>query len=189
MSAISDIDISYSDIGTKYVRLNPLIPISEEFWYRHQLPFRYRTKSISDIPISRIDQSFPNDPRKILILIIMLHWIRTHSLHVKYMTCYHCARRVYKYWCQISDVGQKFIPISDIMLDSAHFSPISIVPISTSVRYRWSRISDWVPTYAIYQCNVTATTYFRTYISALLNTWFLTMHTSSLFVVYLLHQW
>ncbi len=29
MSAISDIDISYSDIGTKYVGLNPFIPISE----------------------------------------------------------------------------------------------------------------------------------------------------------------
>ncbi len=27
----SDIDISYSDIGTKYVGINPLIPISEEF--------------------------------------------------------------------------------------------------------------------------------------------------------------
>ncbi len=41
-----------------YVRLNPLIPISEEFRYRHQLPFRYVTKSISDIPISKIDKSF-----------------------------------------------------------------------------------------------------------------------------------
>jgi hypothetical protein len=28
---------------------NPLIPISEEFRYLHQLPFGYRTKSISDI--------------------------------------------------------------------------------------------------------------------------------------------
>ncbi len=60
----SDIDISYSDIGTKYVGLNPLIPISEESWYRHQLPFRYRTKSISDIPISESDKSFPIDPRQ-----------------------------------------------------------------------------------------------------------------------------
>jgi hypothetical protein len=42
----SDIDISYSDIGTKYVGLNPFIPILEEFRYRHQLPFRYWTKSI-----------------------------------------------------------------------------------------------------------------------------------------------
>ncbi len=30
------------------------------------------------------------------------------------------------------------------MSDSALFSPISDVPISGSVRYRWSRISDWV---------------------------------------------
>jgi hypothetical protein len=144
----SDIDISYSDIGTNYVRLNPLIPISEEFRYRYQLSFRYRTKSISDIPISRIDKSFPNDPRKILTIIIMSHWIQTLSLHVKYLTCYHCATRAYKYWCQISDIEQKFIQISDIMSDSAHFSPTSNVPISGSVRYRWSRISDWVPTYA-----------------------------------------
>jgi hypothetical protein len=50
----SDIDISYSDTGTKYVGLNPHIPISEEFRYRHQLPYRYRTKSISDIQISKI---------------------------------------------------------------------------------------------------------------------------------------
>jgi hypothetical protein len=62
----SDIDISYSDIGTKYVGLNPFTPISEEFRYRHQLLFRYQTKSISDIPISKIDKSFPIDRSKIL---------------------------------------------------------------------------------------------------------------------------
>jgi hypothetical protein len=62
----SDIDISYFDIGTKYVGLNPFIPISEEFRYRHQLLFRYQTKSISDIPTSKIDKSFPNDWSKIL---------------------------------------------------------------------------------------------------------------------------
>jgi hypothetical protein len=62
----SDIAISYSDIGTKYVGLNPFIPISEEYRYRHQLPFRYRTKSISDIPISKIGKSVPTDPNKIL---------------------------------------------------------------------------------------------------------------------------
>jgi hypothetical protein len=47
----------------------------------------------------------------------------------------------------MSDIGQKFIPLSAIMSDSKHFSLISDVPISGSVRYRWSRISDWVPTY------------------------------------------
>ncbi len=36
------------------------------------------------------------------------------------------------------------------MSDSALFSPISEVPISGLVRYRWSRVSDWVPTYASY---------------------------------------
>ncbi len=62
----SDIDISYSDIGTKYVGLNTFILLSKEFRYRHPLPFRYRTKSILDILISKIDKSFPNGPRKIL---------------------------------------------------------------------------------------------------------------------------
>jgi hypothetical protein len=45
MSAISDtdIDICYSDIGDKYVRLKNVIPISEHFRYRHQSSFRYPT--------------------------------------------------------------------------------------------------------------------------------------------------
>jgi hypothetical protein len=94
MSAVSNIDIS-SDIGTKYVRLNPLIPISEEFPYRHQLPFRYRTKLISDIPISKIKKSFPYDPSKILLVIILFYWSRTHNLHAKYLAFYHYVMRVY----------------------------------------------------------------------------------------------
>jgi hypothetical protein len=66
------------------VGLNPLILISEEFRYRHQLPFRYRTKSISDIPISNIDKSFPNDSIKI---IIILHWLRpTVTTSIWYLT-------------------------------------------------------------------------------------------------------
>jgi hypothetical protein len=65
MSAISDIDISYFDIRTKYVGLSPFIPLSEEFQYRHQLPFRYETRSLLDIPISKIDKSFPSHPSKI----------------------------------------------------------------------------------------------------------------------------
>ncbi len=36
------------------------------------------------------------------------------------------------------------------MSDFELFSPISDVPISGSVRYRWSRISEWVPTYDSY---------------------------------------
>jgi hypothetical protein len=61
----SEIDIFYSNIWTIYVGLNSFILVSEEFWYRHQLPFWYPTISISDIPISKIDKSFPNDPRKV----------------------------------------------------------------------------------------------------------------------------
>jgi hypothetical protein len=75
------------------------------------------------------------------------HWFWTHSLCVKYLASYQCTTRIYKWWCRILDIAQKFIPISNIMSDSAHFSPISDVPISGLVRYRWSRISEWVPTY------------------------------------------
>ncbi len=39
MSAISDIDICYSDIRRKYVGLKTIIPISEQFRYRHLVPF------------------------------------------------------------------------------------------------------------------------------------------------------
>ncbi len=105
--------------------------------------YRHRTKSISDIQIPKIDQSFPNDPINFLVLLILSRRFRTHILHVRNLASYHCATRPGWIW----NIGQKFIPISDIMLDSAHFSPISDVPISGSVRYRWSRISDWVPTY------------------------------------------
>jgi hypothetical protein len=41
ISAISDIDICYSDIRRKYVGLKTVIPISEGFRYRHLSPFRY----------------------------------------------------------------------------------------------------------------------------------------------------
>jgi hypothetical protein len=44
--------------------------------------------------------------------------------------------------CRISDIGKKFIPISDVMSDSPLFYPIPKVPKSRSVRYRSSRISD-----------------------------------------------
>jgi hypothetical protein len=44
--------------------------------------------------------------------------------------------------CRISDIGKKFHPISDILSDSAVFSPISEVLISGSVRYSSSRISE-----------------------------------------------
>ncbi len=143
----SEIDISYSDIGTKNAGLKTFIPISGGIRYRHQLSFRYQTKSISDIPISKIDLSFPNDPSKIIMTFNFPHLFQTHSLHVQYLASYHSATRICTYPCRISDFGQKFIPISDIMTDSALFSPISDVPLSGSVRYRWSRISDWVPTY------------------------------------------
>ncbi len=45
----------------------------------------------------------------------------------------------FKYW--ISDIGIRFNPISDILLNSAPFSRASEIPISGSVRCRSSRIS------------------------------------------------
>ncbi len=110
---------------------------------------RYRTKSISDIPISKIDQSFPNDPSKILV-------------HLMYLTGFEPANFTLSIWCLTTGLRGLFnlnvrYKISDknlfrcliyVMSDSALFSPISDVPISGSVRYIWSWIADWVPTYA-----------------------------------------
>ncbi len=59
----SDIDISYSDIGTKDVGLNPFIPISGPISTSTSIP-------ISDIPISKIFQSFPTDPSNLIWHII-----------------------------------------------------------------------------------------------------------------------
>ncbi len=141
-------DISYSDIGPKHVGLNSFIPISEEFRYRHQLPFRYQTKSISDIPpLSKMDKFFPNDPSKIVWHIIFPTGFDPTVYMSSIVSGVLPLRYTYKCCCRILDIGQKFIPISDIMSDSALFSPISDVLISGSVQYRWSRISDWVPTY------------------------------------------
>jgi hypothetical protein len=157
MTVISDIciDISYSDIGTKYVGLNPLIPISKEFRYRHQLPLRYQTKSISDIPIFQIEKSFPYEPSKILLAIFDSDGFGPTIFR---LSIGHFTTALWEYTqtclCRISDIGQNFIPISDIMSDSAHFSPLSDVPISGSVWYRWSRISDWVPTYGYYTTEI-----------------------------------
>ncbi len=137
-----DIDISYSDIGTKMS--DKILSL----WYRNS----------SDIDINFHSDIGLNQYRifRYLNLIIIsskivthnfLPWFRTHNLSDKYLATYHCATRIYQCWCRISNIGQKIIPISDIMLDSALFSPISDVPISGSVRYRWSQITDWVPTY------------------------------------------
>ncbi len=110
MSGISDIDISYSDIGTKHVGINPLIPISEEFQYQHQLPFQYRTKSKQDIPISKIDKSFPNDPSTILLLIVLFHSNPQSSCRVSGVLplCY-LALQIFE-----SDIGYGTKAYSDI---------------------------------------------------------------------------
>jgi hypothetical protein len=45
---------------------------------------------------------------------------------------------------RILDIGRNFNPISSIIADCISFTPISEVPISGSIRYRSSRISDRV---------------------------------------------
>ncbi len=49
-------------------------------------------------------------------------------------------------WSRISVIDTKFNPINDTSLTPALLSAISEDPISGSVRYRSSRISEWVPT-------------------------------------------
>ncbi len=49
---------------------------------------------------------------------------------------------IQRFRCQISDIGKKLNPISDVMSDSAVFSPILEVAISGSVRQRSSRTSE-----------------------------------------------
>jgi hypothetical protein len=131
----SDVDISYSDIGTKYVGLNPHIPISEEFRYRQQLPFRYRTKSISDIPVSKIDKSILKDPSKFIVDSFLPLVSNSQHLWQESSVLLLCFKGLQTL---VSDIGYqtKVYPISDIMSDFAHFSPISDIPISGSVRYR-----------------------------------------------------
>ncbi len=103
MSEISDIDISYSDIGDKYVGLKNVIPISEVFRYRHQSSFRYPTLKKKIISPQRFEPA--------PLGMVSEHYI-TALLYLSVRL-------------RMSDIGQKFIPISNIMLDSA-----------LSVRYR-----------------------------------------------------
>jgi hypothetical protein len=105
MSAISDIDICYSDIGDKYVKLKNVIPISEVFRYRHPSSFRY------PILKNKIFAAADLNP-------CPLEWLAS-AITLSFCVC------LCRVICRISDIGLKFIPISDIMSDSA-----------LSVRYR-----------------------------------------------------
>jgi hypothetical protein len=109
MSAISDIDICYSDTGEKYVGLKNTIPISEVFQYRHQSSFRYQTLKKKNIlscrfkpsPLRMVSERYNT---KLLLLSVLI---------------------------RMSDIGLNFIPISDIMSDigssDIRFSPISLI--------------------------------------------------------------
>jgi hypothetical protein len=111
MSAISDIDICYSDIGDKYVGLKTVIPISEVFRYRHQSPFRYPTFTKIPFKLSGIEPT-----------TLQTEWERyTTELRYFSTTC---------------DVGYRIKLHSDIRYNVGlrSLSPISEIPISGSVR-------------------------------------------------------
>ncbi len=118
----SDIDISYSDIGVKYDGLKKNIPISEVFWYRHQSSFGYPTLNKKIFPPCGLNPA-------LLGLV---------------SEC--CTTKLLCPTIQIgmSDIGYRINIYSYIQYNVGlrSLSPILEVPISGSVRYRWSRISD-----------------------------------------------
>ncbi len=113
----SDIDICYSDIGDKYVIL-----ISEVFRYRHQSSFRYPTLKKKE----KFTLRFEPAP-----LGMMSEHFNFTLLGLSYKI-------------GMLDIGYRIKLHSDIRYNVGlrSLSPISEVPISGSVRYRWSRISD-----------------------------------------------
>ncbi len=121
MSAISDIDICYSDIGDKYVGQKNVIPISEVFRYWHQSSFQYPTLK------KKIFKSADANP---------------HPSDWKASANTELLRLCVHNW--MSDIGYRIKLYSEIRYNFGLHSlcPILEVPISGSVRYRWSRISD-----------------------------------------------
>ncbi len=123
--------------------------------HRHLL-FRYRKRicrtdnchyDIERVPISTSESIFRYPISKKYFSLLLILNQRPLLSQASGLPLSHWAD-LWTSGCRISDIGWKFIPISDIMSDSALFSPISEVPISSSLRYRWSRISEKVATYA-----------------------------------------
>jgi hypothetical protein len=64
-------------------------------------------------------------------------WIQTHELHDEYLATYHCATRIHKCECRISDITQVYSDIqfnfrlcalqSDIGRYDIRLSPISLI--------------------------------------------------------------
>jgi hypothetical protein len=127
MTAISDIDLFYSDIGDKYVGLKTFIPVSEVFRYQHQSPFRYPTLKKEVI----FSGGFEFEPLDLV--------------HERYNTQLHC----FSVTVWMSDIGYRIKLYSEIRYNVGlrSLSPISEILISGSVRYCWWRISDCVATY------------------------------------------
>jgi hypothetical protein len=116
MSAISDIDICYSDIGDKYVGLKNIIPISEVFRYRHQSSFRYPIFKKKNISFCRFEPT------------VLGTVCERYNTKLLYLSMY----------IEISDIRYRIKVYSDIRYNVGlrSLSPISEVPISGSVRYR-----------------------------------------------------
>jgi hypothetical protein len=115
MSAISDIDICYSNIGDKYIGLKIVIPILEVFRYRHQCPFRYLTLKKIISPTGLEHTTLLNEGKR-------------------YTTQLRCFFPIWR----MSDSAYRIKPYSNIRhnVGLCSLSPISEVPISGLVRYR-----------------------------------------------------
>jgi hypothetical protein len=110
MSAISDIDICYSDIGRKYVGLKTVIPISEGFWYRHLSPFRY--------PISKKYLSHQQDSNPRHLFSQPLCWFMNFWMsYIGYRIKVYSDIRYNVGLCSLqSDIASSDIKLSPIML-------------------------------------------------------------------------
>jgi hypothetical protein len=153
-----DIGLDVGDI--RHPTSTSLIPISEQKMSDYILLFWYRNSSDIDINFHSgigINQYRIFRYPKLInhFLLTPANWIDgfLSSLVSNSIPSWRVSGNIplrYKdFQIVMSDIGYRTKVSSDIdiMSDFELFSPISDVPISGSVRYRWSRISEWVPTY------------------------------------------
>ncbi len=132
----------------RYPTSTSVIPISETNMSDWHTSFRYRKCSNIDIR-SHSDIRYW---RKKIISSCRFEPTSLGKVSERYNTKLLCQLvRI-----EMSDIGYRIKVYSDIRYNVGlrSLSPISEVPISGSVRYRWSRISDWVPTYENWTMNL-----------------------------------
>jgi hypothetical protein len=122
--------------------------------YRHYSVFRYLTSPISEHPESDIDgfylQYVPchicQCQRRYVFLFLLITWLMDMDMD----TGTHTDIQRFGYWY----IGKKFNPVFGITSEFVRFNLISGIPITSSVWFRSSRISDWIPTYATGQMSL-----------------------------------